>query len=173
MSFKLRRFFYLIISLVTGSFFFSIGMFSMFLPWSQHLQQETIRLITENTLILSLYGMGFVLIGLSIVIYTILATRRRELIVRTGNLAVTVDEAVVCQYLRAYWLEQFPGSQVPFHIKVKKNALQISAELPALPLEEQKIFLEKVKQDFTDLFGNLLGYPHDVHLIANFLKPLP
>ena len=165
---KLGRFFYLSISLITGSFFIIIGAFSILLPWSIYLQQETIRLITENALILSLFGMGFVLIGLSIMIYTILATRHHYIIVRTGNLAVAVDEAIVHQYLEAYWQEQFPGRQIPFHLKFKKYALQITADLPTLPLEEQSIFLEKVKQDFTDIFGRLLGYPHEIHLIASF-----
>lgn len=168
MSFKLGRFFYLIISFITGSFFFIIGGFSIILPWSPYLQRETTRLITENTLILSLFGMGFTLIGLSIVIYTILATRHHYVIVRTGNLSVAVDEAVVQQYLDTYWQEQFPESHISFHIKFKKHALQVTADLPALPLEEQRIFLEKVKHDFSNIFGRLIGYPHDVHLVANF-----
>ena len=117
--------------------------------------------------------MGFALIGLSIVIYSVLSTRHRSVMIRTGTLAVAVDEAVVRQYLELYWQEQFPETHITCRIKLKKHALQISADLPSLPPEEQRIFLEKVKNDFRELFGVLIGYPHEVHFIANFAKPSP
>lgn len=168
MSFKLGRFFSLIIGFVTGCFFLVIGSFGIILPWSPYLQQETTEFILANTLMLSLFGLGFALIGLSLVIYSLLATRNHYVMVRTGSLAVAIDEAVISQYLEAYWQEQFPNAQISFHVKFKKEALQIAADLPALPLKEQKIFLEKVKEDFRNLFGRTIGYPHDVHLLANF-----
>lgn len=171
MNFKLGRFFYLAISFIIGSFFFIIGAFSIILPWSSFLQKETTQFILENTLVLSLFGLGFALIGLSIVIYTILKTQHRYVHIRTGKNAVILDENVIRQSLERYWQEHFPNSQVTFQLNLKKHALQIIADLPFVPLPEQKIFLERVKHDFSDLFGRLLGYPYDVHLIASFQAP--
>lgn len=168
MSFKLNRFFYLAISFIIGSFFFIFGAFSIVLPWSSFLQTATTQFILENTLILSLFGLGFTLIGLSIVIYTLLKTRHRYIHIRTGKLSVILDENVIHQYLEAYWQKHFPKSHVPFNLSFKKQSLQIIANLPFLSLSEQKVFLEQVKQDFNDLFGHVLGYPYDVHLIASF-----
>lgn len=168
MSFKLGRFFYLSIGFVVGSFFFIMGMFSIILPWSSFLQKITVQFILENTLVLSLFGLGFVLVGISIVIYTLLNTRRRYIFIRTGANAITLDENVVRQYLEAYWQEHFPMSHVPFQLTFKKHALQIIADLPFIPVSEQKSFLEGVKHDFGDLFGRLLGFPQDIHLIASF-----
>jgi hypothetical protein len=168
MNFKMSRFFSLVISFIIGSFFFIFGAFSILLPWSSFLQTVTTQFILENTLILSLFGLGFALIGLSLVIYTILQTRHRYVQIRTGTLRVILDENVIRQYLENYWQEQFPKQHVPFNLSVKKRSLQILADLPYLPLEEQKILLEQIKQDFSDLFGRVLGYPHDVHLIASF-----
>lgn len=168
MSFKLGRFFYLAISFVIGTFFFVLGAFSIVLPWSVFLQSVSTRFILQNTLILSLFGFGFVLMGLSIVIYTILNTRRRYIHIRTGERAVTIDQTVVQQYLESYWHEHFPKSPVSFQLSIKKQSIQIIADLPALPLHEQKVFLEHVKQDFSELFSHQLGYPYDVHLIASF-----
>ena len=164
----LGRFFSHLISLIIGSFFLLLGLFCLAFPWSSHLQQEVARLLSEHTLMLSLFGLGFLLIGLSLMSYTFMMTRHSYLTVRTGKLSVKIDEAVVYQYLETYWKEQFPDAHVPFAIQFKKNALQICPELPYLPLNEQKAFLEKVKEDFTDLFGRLLGYPHDVCLVASF-----
>lgn len=168
MNFKLARFFSLTISFITGSFFFFIGIISLFLLWSPLFQKTAAEFILENPLILSLFGLGFALMGLSIIIYAFLSTRRRTLLIRTGNLAVTVDENVVRQTLESYWLEQFPESLVSFNLTIKKHAIQIQADLPFLPLEKQKIFLDQVKEDFTQLFGRQIGYPYDVQLIANF-----
>jgi len=168
MSFKLGRFFYLAISFIIGSFFFIIGAFSIILPWSPFLKNVTAQFVLENTLILSLFGLGFALIGLSIVIYTLLKTRHRYVQVRAGALSVILDENVIHQYLESYWQKHFPKSHVPFSLSFKKHSLQIIADLPSLPLSEQKLFLERVKQDFSDLFGRVLGYPYDVHLIASF-----
>lgn len=168
MNFKLGRFFYLTISFIIGSFFFIFGAFSIILPWSPYLQTVTTQFILENTLILSLFGLGFALIGLSIVIYTILRTRHRYVQIRTGQLGVILDENVIQQYLEAYWQEHFPKSHVSFKLSFKKHSLQIVADLPALSHSEQKAFLEKVKDDFNDLFGRVLGYPYDVQLIASF-----
>lgn len=168
MSFKLARFFYLTISFVIGSFFFIMGAFSVILPWSLFLQKVTTQFILENTLVLSLFGLGFVLTGISLVIYTILHTRHRYIHIRTGKNSVMLDENVIRQYLEQYWLEHFPNTQVPFHLNFKKRSLQIVADLPFLPMSEQKAFLERVKDDFSDMFGRLMGYSYDVHLIASF-----
>lgn len=168
MSFKIGRFFYLASSFIIGSFFFIFGAFSIILPWSLYLRTVTTQFILENTLILSLFGLGFALIGISIVIYTLLKTRHHYVQIRTGELSVTLDENIIHQYLETYWQKHFPKSHVPFNLSLKKHSLQIVADLPPLPFLEQKAFLEQVKQDFSDLFGRILGYPYDIHLIANF-----
>jgi hypothetical protein len=168
MNFKLGRFFHLAISFIIGSFFFIMGAFGIILPWSPFLQKVSTQFILEHTLILSLFGIGFVLIGLSIVIYTLINTRHRYVHIRIGENTVSIDEQVIRQYLETYWLEHFPKLHIPFHLSLKKQSLQIIVDLPPLPLAEQKIFLERVKHDFSDLFGRLLGYPYDVHLIASF-----
>lgn len=168
MNFKLGRFFNLAISFILGSFFFVVGAFSLVLPWSSFLQKMTTELILENTVMLSLFGLGFILIGLSIVIYTLLNTRHRYVHIRTGDLAVILDENVIHQYLETYWQKQFPLAQILFQVTIKKHAIQVVADLPYLPLSEQKPFLERVKQDLSDLFGEVMGYPYEVHLFVSF-----
>lgn len=170
MSFKLARFFSFIIRFLVGVFFLVIGAFCLILPWSSDLQHETTQFILEHTLILTLVGLGLASIGLFTLIYTLVATRHRVVSIRTGNLAVKVDEKVVHKYMEAYWKEKFPNEQIPIKLKFKKHSIQVTADLPHLPLDAQKEFLENVKYDFSDIFGRLLGYPHDVQFIAKFQK---
>lgn len=168
MNFKLGRFFSLTVSFILGTFFFVVGAFGIAFPWSPLLQQATVRFITENTLILSLFGLGFALTGLSIVIYTILNTRRRYAYLKTGKYTVALDEILLEKYLETYWKEKFPHHSILYTLTIHKHSLQIEANLPFLPESEQRLLLEKMNQDFTDLFGRVLGYPYDVHVIASF-----
>lgn len=168
MSFNLSRFFYLSASFVIGTFFFLMGLLCILLPWFPYLQQISIHFILENSLILSLFGLGFTLTGFSMAAYAILKTGRKYVEIRTGDLAVILDENVIKQYLETYWQTHFPQAKVSYNINFKKHSLQIIADLPSLSLSDQKAFLEEVKQDFNDLFSRVLGYPYDVYFITSF-----
>lgn len=167
MSFKVGRFFYLTISFILGAFFFIVGLFSIGLPWSPHLQQGTIKFLTENTVILSLFGLGFILIGLSIFIYAFL-NKRRYAFIKIGPYSVALDESLIQKSLEAYLQEHFPEHSIPFNLFVRKNSIQIVANFPSMPKSEQHGLLEKINHDFGALFGQTLGYPHEVQLIASF-----
>lgn len=168
MSFRFGRFFYLTISWIVGAFFFLIGLFGIILPWSDYLQRAATELVLHHTLMLSLFGLGFTLIGLSVVTYAILNAGKRYAFVRTGNRAVVLDEALIEQYLEKYWKETFPHHQIPFYITIRKRSIQIVADLPATPEADQDRFLSKIQEDFADIFGRMLGYPNEVHFIAHF-----
>lgn len=143
-------------------------MSGVILPWSSTLKFSIAEFFIENTVTLSLFGLSFILVGVSLVIYTFINTRRRYYFVRTGNQAVLVNHTVVCQYLEAYWKTQFPEAPVYFKVTIKRKSIEIVAELPALPLEDQRRVLEKIKDDLENLFGHTLGYSYDVHLYASF-----
>lgn len=172
MSSKIGRFFYLTISFVLGIFFLATGIYSVSLPWWTLLQNKTIQFIQENTLIFSLFGLGFILIGLSVLVYAILNSRRRYIYIRTGKHAITVNESLVHQYLETYWQEKFPTHHIPSHLTIKKEAIAIVVDFPFLPAPEQEDFLAQAKKDLQDIFGRLLGYPHDIQLAASF-QPEP
>lgn len=154
--------------MIFGLFFLTVGIGSMALPWLPTLQTALIDLILGNPLLISLFGLGFTLMGLSILAYYWQQTKRRHVIVRTGARPITLDESLIQHYVDIYWKQQFPYTQVHSQLTIKKNAIRINAELPFLPQTEQPAFLEKVRQDFQDIFGRVLGYPHEVYLYANF-----
>lgn len=168
MSFKCGRIISLLLSAIIGSFFIIFGVFSLILPWSSYFQEATTQFFLKNTLIFSLFGLGFVLMGLSLIIYTSLQTRHHFIEIRTGDFSVNLDENVIKQYLETYWQEQFPKSHIPFDLTFKKKFIQIVANLPPLQPSDQDQFLEKVKRDLNEMFSQFIGYPNEVHLIASF-----
>ena len=168
MSFNLSRLISSAIHFVIGPFFFILGIFGLLLPWSSFLQNLALQLILERPFILSLFGLGFVLIGLSIAAYTVLHSRHRTVRIRTGDLSIALDEKLIHESLEIYFQEHFPRIQIHFTLYLKKHSAEVVANLPPFSLAEQKIFLEQIKQGFNHLFGQVLGYPYDVHFIANF-----
>ncbi len=168
MSSKVSRFFYLSISFILGIFFLLGGTYATALSWSSFLRLKAIYFILENTLILSLFGLGLALIGFSILIYAIVNSRRRYISICISKHAVTIDETLIQQYLETYWKEHFPTHSVSSRLSIKKNALQIVVDLPFIPKDEQEKFLNHIHQDFMDIFGRLLGYPHKIYLTASF-----
>lgn len=157
MSFKLARFFYLVGSFVIGFFFFVIGIFSILLPWSPLLKSLSIQFLLEKTLVLSLFGLGLTLTGLSIVIYTLLRSRRKYVTIRTGEHAVTLDENVVRQYLENYWQEQFPQFQIPFHLNFKKDLSKLLPTFLFFPFRNKKHVLKKSTMISAIYLGVYLG----------------
>ncbi len=168
MSFKFGRFFSLTVSWILGAFCCLIGIFSVILPWSPFLQQSATDLIVNHTLILSLFGLGLVLIGISIVIYAIFNMGHSYAYIKVGNRPVSLDENLIEQYLQNYWKKNFPNHQIPFYMSIKKNSIQIVADLPPVPEADQDRFLDKIREDFSHLFSGILGYQNEIYFIAHF-----
>jgi hypothetical protein len=168
MSFKFRRFFSLTASLIFGAFCCLVGAFFVTLPWSLFLQNAATDLIVNHTLILSLFGLGLVLIGLSIVIYALFNLGYRYAYIKVGNRSVALDENLIEEYLQHYWKENFPLNQIPFYLSITKNSIQIVADLPPVPEADQDHFLDKIREDFSHLFSNVLGYQNEIFFIAHF-----
>lgn len=173
MNFKFRRFFSLSVSFILGTFFCLVGIIGLILPWSPSLQNSLTNLIHHHTLILSLFGLGGVFIGLSLVIYAIFNTGRRYVAIRIGAKSVTLDENLIHQYLESYWKKKFPNQQILFYFSIRKKSIQIVADLPFVPEAEQDQFLEKIRDDFSYLFDDLMGYPNDIHFVAHFQNEHP
>jgi hypothetical protein len=170
MSFKLTRYASLVVCGLIGIFIFIFGISLVIYPWLTHLQ-EFIRLtIVGNKVMFSIIGFCLAVSGGAMTTYAFFQSRQRYVKIRTGDLAVLLDENVIRRYLESYWKQQFPLTTISYDVIIKKRALQIIADLPWLPESEQEALLEKVKNDFYNIFGHLLGYPYDVQFFAHFKK---
>ncbi len=168
MTFKLARLITLMGSFLIGCLFCFAGGIAIFLPWLSSLQAALNALIVDRWFILTLWGVGFCISGLALILFALLQLRHRSVQIRTGDLSIVLDEAVIRHYLDSYWSRYFPDSIVPYTLTMQKKELIIAADLPQLSIVEQKKILEEVKNDLNQLFVKTLGYPYDVHLIASF-----
>ena len=169
MNFKFGHFLSLYVSFILGAFFCLVGVAGLILPWSVTFQKALINLIFEHTLILSLFGLGGILIGLSLITYATFNSGRHFAFVKIGSRSIAIDENLVEQYLQNYWKKNFPSTSIPFYFSIKKNSIQVVTDLPFLADNTaQDHCLEKIQKDFSQLFGDTLGYPNEVHFIAHF-----
>jgi hypothetical protein len=163
---------YYFVNFGVGIFFLILGILSIIMPWSPTIRSNLIKFILENSMAISLFGFGFFVIGFTLLINLYMNSKRHYYYVRVGHKSISIDQEVVQQYLDAYWKQLYPHNDIPTRLLMKKNRIKVTAELPHMPLGEQKLFVEKIQDDLQDIFSRTLGYPHDFMLALSF-QPKP
>jgi len=164
----MNHFFYSLISFITALFFILIGLIGIIIPWSPSIRTSFVQFILNESLFLSLFGVISIFTGLAIAASILMNTKRKYYCIRSDDNAVSVDEAVIQQYLDVYWKELFPGSDIASHLVLKNNKIHISVDFPNIPVGQQQLILEKIKQDLRSKFADLLGYHNEFYLTSSF-----
>lgn len=164
----MKNFFYSLISLIIALFFILIGVIGIMIPWSEITRTTLIQFINEDALAISLFGFAFIIIGVAIVVNILLSTQRHYYHIRANDTSIAVDEAIIEQYLAAYWSQLFPGRDVPCRLSLKDNKIHIAADLPYMPVSEHKKLLERIKEDLRNTFADTLGYRDEFNISVSF-----
>lgn len=166
----LFNFIYYVLVFVIAAFFLLLGIIGMILPWADTVRTDLIQFILENTLAIGLFGFGFFLIGLGVLVNLFLRTRKRYYHLRIGQNAVVLDEALIRQYVHSYWKQLFPSHEIPTQFALKKDKIKIIAELPRVSKTEQELLLAQIKQDLHEIFSKVLGYSQELVLSISFSR---
>ena len=171
MGFRIGHFLCLLSRLLIGLLILAVGVFIVALPESEPLREKVVQFMSQGREIL--FAVGGILILLAVVmIYSILRRlKRRQASIRVGDRSVMVDESLITQYLNTYWEARYPNQKIPFTFAIKKTVIRVNADLPYISKEEQTAFLEETAKDLQEMFGRLIGTPHDVEFIASFAPP--
>ncbi len=164
----MNNIFYSLINLFIGIFFILLGIISAMLPWSTGIRTSLIQIILENSVVIFLFGFCFLVIGALIVVNILLNARRNYYHLRASACKVSIEETVIQDYLDNYWKQVFPQSKIASKLFLKKNKIYLTADLPYVPLTEQKIVLERIQTDLGELFLSYLGYRQPFYLSASF-----
>lgn len=164
----MNHWFYSLISLFVALFFLLLGSLAIMLPWSPVARTDLVMFILEDSLAIFLFGFVFLAIGIAIVTQIILSARKNYYRLKSSPRAISVDEAVITNYINSYWKDLFPKTYIPSSLNLKKNKIHITADLPYIPQSEQKELLEKIKTDLDELLASLLGYRDIFYLSASF-----
>lgn len=164
----MNNFLYSLFNFVTALLFLIIGVVCIALPWSPEIRTELVQFILEDTYLLLILGSVFLLLSFMILFHLWVNLKRRYYRLRSHNRSVIVDEAVFQQYLDTYWKQLFPENDVPSNVIVGPKKLKITADLPYVPLSEQKDLLKRIQSDLEELFGNFVGYQRDYVISISF-----
>lgn len=159
---------YSLIRFVIALFFILIGIVGILIPWSLHVRTLLTKFIFEDALAISLFGFTFFVIGLALATHVMLSTKRRYYEIKSPGISAVVNEAVIQDYLKTYWKQLFPTSDIPCHITFKDNKIHIVADLPYLPIQEQRPLTERIRTDLAAIFTKTLGYNDDLFLSVSF-----
>jgi hypothetical protein len=160
--------FFLMISYILALFFLTLGLLCAVIPWSDGMRALVLDFLQHNWVMLFLFGVGCLVVGMTILLNLSMSSRRRHYTVRTGPYLVAVDKDLVTSYLQAYFQGRYPKREIPCNVTIKSDRLQIAADLPTTPLEEQKSLLKKIENDLQELLAARLGYYRPLRLYISF-----
>lgn len=166
----LFKFLYSLLSFALALFFIVLGLIAVILPLSFEVRIAFIEFITHNYLAISIFGYGFFVIGVAMLVNLYFATKRHYYYVKVKPHLVAVDEAVIHHYLQDYWKQLFPHQEIPTRLLLKRNKIKVIADLPYTPAEEQMACIEQIKLDLHHIFSQLLGYSQEFMLSISFKR---
>lgn len=164
----MKNFIYSCLSLINALFFILIGTICMMIPWVGEVRYFLVRIILEDALALSIFGLAFVLIGIALGAYTIQNSRKKSYEIQCGNAQTSVDATVIEQYLAIYWKQLFPHDTVASRLSFRHGKIAIAVDLPNTPIEEQRPLLKRIEGDLENLFTTKVGYEETFSLSATF-----
>lgn len=164
----MRNIFYSLITLVVALFFIVLGVMSMILLFSPYVRSTLVQFILENSVMLFLFGFSFLVIGVAIVTHIILGAKKKHYYIKSNNHSIYINEDIFQQYLNDYWKQLFPNQDIPNQVILKKDKVQITAELPFVPIPEQKKVITRIERDLSELFNRLIGYRKEYILSLSF-----
>lgn len=164
----MNHFFYHLLSFIIGIFFICFGIICLFIPNSESKLNELVLFIIENPWLPYLASLFFLTIGVVVFINTRLNSKKHYYKIKAGNRVTVLDEKIFEQYLDTYWKELFPKSEIPSRASIKNNKLTITADLPFIPLSQQRPLIQQIEQDLNEILIKYLGYHQEYFISINF-----
>lgn len=164
--------FHTTLNILVASFFVLIGVFCLIVPWVGSLQRAAVEFFLSSRINMSVWALGFLGVGLSM-LSTQIRQKRQYYHLKTGNRAVLVSQSILDQYVSDYWEHYFPDQEFVSNVKIKNHQIHITADLPPLPFDSQREFLQKAEHDLADLLQEKAGYERSFSLSISFLDQKP
>lgn len=166
----MSHFFYSLIKFCIGLIFIASGIAGMLVPWSAAIRTAFIEWLLEGSMDIMLFSFGFFVIGVYLVIYSLQHARIKYHRIKIDDPSIQISETLVQDYLGSYWKSLFPSSDVPCKLEMRKKKIAIQADLPFIPMDDQKELLQRIENDLSELFRKIFGYRHRLDILISFNK---
>lgn len=159
---------YTLLSFILSLFFVAVGASALTIAISPYARAEAITFLLESTNLIILFGLLFIVIGIISFFYLVQSTKRKYYTLKSQKLEIDVSESVIIKYLKNYFRELYPYNDIPCQVELKKRRAEITADLPFVPVAEQKELLKKIEEDLTSIFRDQIGYRNELKVSISF-----
>lgn len=160
--------FFQMISYLLALFFVMLGILCTVIPWSEPMRRVLVDFLEHGWATLFFIGVGCLVIGLAVLINLSISGSRRYYAIRTGPSTISIDKALIEAYLKEYFSGRYPKRDIPCRVMVKRNHLQIAADLPNTPLSGQRDLLKDIEKEIRELLSTNIGYDKSLRLFISF-----
>lgn len=164
----MRTLFYSLLSFIIAIFFVLIGIVSIMMLFSPAIRNDLVQFILENPVMIFLFGFCFLVTGIALLAYIWITAQKKHYTIKSKNHSIWVSEDVFQEYLNSYWKQLFPNHDIPNQVLFQKNKIHITADLPFVPIPEQKSIIQRIEQDLSELFNRYIGYRKEYLLSITF-----
>lgn len=168
---KAVHLFYDFLRVIVALLFLLIGASGLAILSSSNVQALAVQFFLDNSYLVTLFSLSFLIIGLLILGPILMHAHRRYYHLRVGSNPVSIDLNLLHEVVMSYWKELFPHHEIPTSIRLKSHKIHIKADLPSLPEVEQPLVLEKIERDLGRLFSKILGLRETWILSLSFTPP--
>ena len=154
--------------IILALFFILLGVMGIILPWSTNIRTEVVDFLLSNTVLLTLFGFAFLTLGLGVIFQMIHGLKRKYVTIKTDGPKTKLSEEVFEDYLKLYFEEIFPKTEVPCRVTLKRKKAKVMADLPFVAESEQEPLIRKIEEDLSDIFRELVGWRHELLFAVSF-----
>jgi hypothetical protein len=157
-----------LINLLFGVLLIVLGIFIFMIPRAPNFQGNAVAFLTEQSFLLSLFGIGIGIVGIFLLIGIYPMNRRNSYYLTMGSNLLTINESIIKKYLSAYWKALFPNNDPHYEVAIRDNQIYLTAVLPYVSFEEQKKLLERIESDLQKLLARMFDYRGEFYLTVSF-----
>ncbi len=157
-----------LVTFLLGAIIGTIGLFGLIWPFIPGFRSVFLSWLSSGTWTIPLLGFGLLLLGSILIMFVWVSTRRRYYHVRMGDRTVQVDETLIEGYLQEYWERLFPGKHVANRVKIRREKIYVTCDLPHVPFEQQPEILRRIDSDLSEILSSILDYRKSFWLTASF-----
>jgi hypothetical protein len=104
---------------------------------------------------------GIIMLSLGIFLFIAFYARNRGqyYTVNMSPHEVTIDTSIIRTYAEIYWQTHFPGDKTQIEVLLHKNQkIELIAEMPNVPFESQRLFLERAERELGVILAEKFSY---------------
>lgn len=143
----------------------AIGVCFIALAKIPHVKFLISDLLSEKPEVCFSLGIFVLVLGCILLVGLYAMNRKRYYQVSMKGNKTKIDEAIIQKYVENYWQRIFPGQKFSAGVLLHPNRkIEIMAEIPNMPEEEQIELLEKVETELGGILAGNLKYDKEFEL---------